>query len=344
MSSVDYALASDVFAFRAQRPPTSGWALRWLQSATRPPCSGALLRLFGRLELLREQKTQLKMLVRRARLFTPDVADRVGALARSDPDAALDAFVSAFQRAHFELDEAVCEQGFDMWADAASEFIPLVLRGTDRCNGIDPLGWRPGYALQWALIQDVFYGDERSQLIAEVAQAFGETLADRLAASDPPEHQVLCKRLSSSPYLGIVAFSRWALGDISGNDILALHAHHADEVLIPWTRRGVARAARMVRNADDFQAPMLALARWLEHAPAEHGPLLVDAVMGRQDADAWTRLAIQPCRICGFPPDVKSGREATSSRLLTSIALHPGPSASPRVPEAYPEEDLDDAD
>ena len=60
-------------------------------------------------------------------------------------------------------------------------------------------------------------------------------------------------------------------------------------LLIPWTRRGVARAARLIREADDFQAPMLALARWLEHAPAEHGPLLVDAVMGRQDADAWSR-------------------------------------------------------
>jgi hypothetical protein len=268
----------------------------------------------------------------------------VDALARSDPDAALDAFVSAFQHAPFELDEAVCEQGVDMWADAASEFIPLVLRGTDRCNGIDPLGWRPGYALQWALIQDVFYGDERSQLIAEVAQAFGETLADRLAAADPPEHHVLRKRLSSSPYFGIVAFSRWALGDISGNDILALHAHHADEVLIPWTRRGVARAARMVRKADDFQAPMLALARWLEHAPAEHGPLLVDAVMGRQDADAWTRSAILPCGACGFPPDVHSAQEGTTSHLLTTVPLHPGTGLSPRVAHANPEEDLDDAD
>ena len=282
MSSVDCAHASDAFSVRAQRPPTSGWALRRLQSATRPPCANALLRIFARLQLLRERKAQLKMLVRRARLLTPDVADRVDTLARSDPDAALDAFVSAFQRAHFELDEAVCEQGFDMWADVALEFIPLVLRGTDRCNGIDPMGWRHGYALQWALIQNVFYGDERSQLIAEVAQAFGEPLADRLAASDPPDHQVLCNRLSRSPYIGIVAFSRWALGDISGNDILAQHAHHADEVLIPWTRRGVARAARLMREADDFQAPMLALARWLEHAPAEHGPLLLDAVMGRQ--------------------------------------------------------------
>ena len=45
------------------------------------------------------------------------------------------------------------------------------MRGTDRCNGIEPLGSRPGYALQWALIQEVFNGDERSEVIAEVAEA-----------------------------------------------------------------------------------------------------------------------------------------------------------------------------
>ena len=111
-------------------------------SATRPPCTGALLRLFGRLQQLREQRTQLRVLVRRARLFTPDVADKVATLARSNPDGALEAFVSAFQREHFELDEAVCEQGFDIWADVAAESIPLLVRGTDRCNGIDPLGYR----------------------------------------------------------------------------------------------------------------------------------------------------------------------------------------------------------
>jgi hypothetical protein len=91
----------------------------------------------------------------------------------------------------------------------------VLLRGTDRCNGIDTQGYRPGYALQWALVQDVFYGDERSQLVAEVAETFGEALADRLEAIDPPAHEVLCRRLTRSPYAGVVAFSRWALGDVS---------------------------------------------------------------------------------------------------------------------------------
>jgi hypothetical protein len=45
---------------------------------------------------------------------------------------------------------------------------------------------------------------------------------------------------------------------------------------------------------------MLALARWLEHAPAEHGPLLVDAVIGQPDADAWSSSAIQPCGVSAF--------------------------------------------
>ena len=84
------------------------------------------------------------MLVQRARLFTPDIADKVATLARSNPDGALEVFVSAFQREHFELDEAVCDQGFDVWADVAAESLPLLMRGTDRCNGIDPLGSRPG--------------------------------------------------------------------------------------------------------------------------------------------------------------------------------------------------------
>ena len=67
---------------------------------------------------------------------------------------------------------------------------------------------------------------------------------------------------------------------------------------------------------------MLALARWLEHAPAEHGPLMVDAVLGRQDGDAWSRSAIQPCGACGFPPDVHSGPEAASRHLLANLVLH----------------------
>ena len=66
------------------------------------------------------------MLVRRARLFTPDVADKVASLARSNPDGALEVFVSAFQREYFELDEAVCDQGFDVWADVAAKSLPFV--------------------------------------------------------------------------------------------------------------------------------------------------------------------------------------------------------------------------
>jgi hypothetical protein len=93
-----------------------------------------------------------------------------------------------------------------------------VVRGTDRCNGILPLGYRPGYTLQWALIEDVF-NVERSQLIDEAAQVFGETLADRVAAADPPVHQTLYRRLARSPYRGVVSFSRWPLGD-TANDII----------------------------------------------------------------------------------------------------------------------------
>jgi hypothetical protein len=150
----------------------------------------------------------------------------------------------------------------------------------------------------------------------------------------------------TSPYSALSASSTlWMLpAELPINEILNLHAHHADELVIPWTRRGVARAARLLREADDFQAPMLALARWLEHAPAEHGPLLVDAVLGPQDVDAWSRSAIQPCGPCGFPPDVHSGREATSRHLLANLALHPGASARARTPYAYPEEDPDDPD
>jgi hypothetical protein len=344
VNSAACAPAPDVFSIRAQRPATLGWALRRLRCATAPARTGALLRLFGRLQQVREQRTQLRVLVRRARRFTPTAADKVATLARSNPDAALETFVSAFQREHFELDEAICEQGFEVWAEVGAKSIPILLRGTDRCNGIEPMGCRPGFALLWALIEDVFNGDERSELIAEVAETFGAVLASRLEAADPPAHQILCRRLARSPYLGVVAFSRWALGDISNNPVLFYHQHHADELVLPWTRRGVAHAAKLIREADDFQAPMLALARWLEHAPAEHGPLLVDAVLGPQDVDAWSRSAIQPCGPCGFPPDVHSGREATSRHLLANLALHPGASARARTPYAYPEEDPDDPD
>jgi hypothetical protein len=145
---------------------------------------------------VRHQRAQLKVLVRRARQFTPAVASEVATLTWSNPDAALTTFVRAFEREHFELDETVCEQGFDFWVDAASEFIPMLMRGTDRCNGIEPLGYRPGFTLMWALIENVFYGDERAAVIAEVAEAFGDELANRLEATDPPEHFGLRRRLA----------------------------------------------------------------------------------------------------------------------------------------------------
>jgi hypothetical protein len=75
-----------------------------------------------------QQRAQLKLLVRRARQFAPAVASEVATLAWSNPDAALTTFVRAFEREHFELDETVCEQGFDFWVDAASEFIPMLMR------------------------------------------------------------------------------------------------------------------------------------------------------------------------------------------------------------------------
>jgi len=56
--------------------------------------------------------------------------------------------------------------------------------------------------------------------MAEVAETFGAELASRLEAADPPAHQILCRRLARSRYLGVVAFSRWALGDISNNPVI----------------------------------------------------------------------------------------------------------------------------
>jgi hypothetical protein len=259
VSSAACVPAPDESAPSAQHPPTLGWALRRVRHALAPPSTRALLALFERLRLQRHYAAELRLLVRRARLFTPAVADKVASLAGSKPDVALETFVSAFVRDHFELDEAVFGDGFELWAESATESVPLLLRGTDRYNGIETQGYRPGYALQWALVQDVFYGDERSQLVADVAETFGEAQADRLAAIDPPAHEVLCRRLTRSPYVGVVAFSRWALGDVS-NPVLFYHQHHADELVLPWTRRSVARAARLVREADDFQAPILALA------------------------------------------------------------------------------------
>jgi hypothetical protein len=213
------AQASDRPTPGAQPPPASGGALRRLRVSAVPPCTGAFLRLFPRLLQSHEYRAQLNVLVRRARLFTPDVASEVATLARSNPDAALATFVSEFQGHQFELDETVCEQGFEFWVDAASTCIPMPMRGTDRCNGIEPLGYRPGYALMWTLIQNVFFGDERAAVIAEVAEAFGEALAERLEATNPPERAVLRHRLARTPYVGIYRFSRWALGDV-GNPLI----------------------------------------------------------------------------------------------------------------------------
>ncbi len=319
MSSAACVPAPDDSAPAAHHPPTLGWALRRVRHALAPPSTRALLALFERLRLQRQYAAELRLLVRRARLFTPTVAGKVASLAGSKPDVALETFVSAFVRDHFELDEAVFGDGFELWAESATESVPLLLRGTDR----------------------VFYGDERSQLVAEIAETFGEALADRLEAIDPPPHAVLCRRLTRSPYAGVVAFSRWALGDVS-NPVLFFHQHHADELVLPWTRRGVARAARLVREADDFQAPTLALARWLEHAPVEHGPLLVDAVLGRQDAKAWSPRAIRPCHACGFPPTARKWQDATGRHLLLDASIYAG--AHSRPPDARPEEDPNEFD
>lgn len=281
---------------------------------------------------MHEYRAQLTVLVRRARLFTPDVASEVATFARSNPDAALAAFVNAFQRQHFDLDETVCDQGFEFWVDAATKFIPMLMRGTDRCNGIEPLGYRPGYALMWTLIQDVFLGDERAAVIAEVAEVFGEALAERLEAANPPDHAVLRRRVARTPYVGLYQFSRWALGDVT-SPLLLFHSHHAEELQLPWTRRGVARAARLVQQADDFEAPALALARWLEWAPAVHGPLLADAVLGHVEAADWTRASVQPCSACGFPPVARRHDEAISRFLLPEATLDMAHRRSPQLEE-----------
>ena len=57
----------------------------------------------------------------------------------------------------------------------------------------------------------MFNGDERPQVIAEVAETFWEALAGRLEAAEPPPHEVLCQRLARSRYIGMLAFSSWAL-------------------------------------------------------------------------------------------------------------------------------------
>ena len=301
-------------------PALQRWTLRHLRAACTPPRASSALGVFETLRIRRTYPAELRALISRARRFTPDVADRVATLARMHPDAALETFATAFQRQHFELDESAFDQGFELWAEGDSHVIPILMRGTDRCNGIEPLGDRPGYMLQWALIQDVFVGDERDAVLAEVADAFGPALAARLEFVQPPPHQLLYRRLARSPYRGMVAFSRWALGDVAFNPVLYYHAHHADELRIPWTARGVRRAARLVRAADDFQATMFTLARWLESAPREHGRRLVDAVIGLKHQQHWTSAAIRPCERCGFPPQVENWQQAIAEDLLSQVA------------------------
>jgi hypothetical protein len=219
VSSPGCAPASKQDSWLAQRPALQSWTRRHVRGTHTPQQASSVLRLFESLRLRRKCAAELSALVARARRFTPGVADRVATLARINPDAALETFVSAFQQRHFELDESVVDQGFEFWAEENADFIPVLMRGTDRCNGIERLGYRPGYTLQWALIQDAFFADERSEVIAEVADAFGPEIADRLASVQPPEHHVLCRRLNRSPYRGIVAFSRWALGDVPFNPV-----------------------------------------------------------------------------------------------------------------------------
>jgi hypothetical protein len=198
----------------AQRPPLQGWAQHHVSAACCPPRARSVLQFFDSLRVRRKCRRELRALVARAPTFTPEVSQRVAWLAQINPDAALETFVSAFQRRYCELEESAFDQGFEFWTEGAIDFIPVLMRGTDRCNGIEPTGYRPGYALQWALIQDVFYGGERTAVIGEVADTFGPELAHRLESVEPPQHQVLCRRLARCPYRGILAFSRWVLGDV----------------------------------------------------------------------------------------------------------------------------------
>jgi hypothetical protein len=139
--------------------------------------------------------------------------------------------------------------------------------------------------------------------------------------------------------VGLYLFSCWALGDVR-NPLLLYHSHHASELLIPWTRRGVTRAARLVRQADNFQAPALALARWLELAPSVHGALLADAALGRSDAPGWTRASIRPCSDCGFPPMVRTHDEAISRFLFPEPTLGSAHDRSPELEKQLHEIDI----
>jgi hypothetical protein len=138
-----------------------------------------------------------------------------------------------------------------------------------------------------------------------------------------------------TPYSALSPSSTlWMLpAELLINPLLLYHSHHAEELQLPWTRRGVARAARLVQKADNFEAPALSLARWLEWAPAVHGPLLADAVLGRADATDWSRASVQPCFACGFPPTVHTHDEAISRLLLPDATLDTAHSRSPELEE-----------
>jgi hypothetical protein len=123
------------------------------------------------------------------------------------------------------------------------------------------------------------------------------------------------------------------LTELPINPLLLYHSHHAEELQLPWTRRGVASAARLVQQADNFEAPALALARWLECAPSVHGPLLADAVMGCVEAPGWTRASVQACSRCGFPPVVYTHDEAISRFLLLDATLDTAHRRSPELEE-----------
>ena len=93
-------------------PALQRWTLRHVGAACTPPRASSALRVFETLRVRRTYPAEFRALISRARRFTPDVADRVATLARMHPDAALETFVAAFQRRHFELDESAFDQGF----------------------------------------------------------------------------------------------------------------------------------------------------------------------------------------------------------------------------------------
>ena len=88
-----------------------------------------------------------------------------------------------------------------------------------------------------------------------------------------------------------------------------------------------------MRQADAFEAPSLALAGWLEQAPAEHGPLLARAALGQPDAERWSPADIQACAVCGFPPAVRTHDDALGLLHLPDPRHH-APNPTPDGEEA----------